>query len=95
MKKTYEKVALLLLLAAIPAVGSAREIKVQVKGMVCQFCSQGITKKFGAEDAVSKVHVDMGKKEVLLSLKDGKDISDEKITELILDSGVNVSKIER
>ena len=65
------RIGLLLLLAlgAVPALAGQRHITVHVKGMVCAFCSQGITKKFKAQDAVNDVHVDMTKKEVQLALK--------------------------
>jgi len=63
--------------------------------MVCQLCSQGITKNFTAKEAVQTVHVDMDKKEVHLGFKDGKDIEDAEITKLIRDAGLNVDKIVR
>jgi mercuric ion binding protein len=77
------------------AFGVTKGATVHVNGMVCAFCSQGITKKFKAQDAIESVHVDMDKKEVHLMFKEGKDIDDAQITELIKDSGVNVQKIDR
>ncbi len=73
----------------------AKEIKVCVKGMVCAFCAQGITKKFKVEPAVRKIDVSLEKKTVVLELNEGKDISDEKIEKILKDSGYNVEKIER
>lgn len=74
---------------------AGKDLTVHVNGMVCQFCSQGITKKFKANDSVESVQVDMEKKEVHLSLKDGKDLTDAQITETIKDAGVNVDRIVR
>lgn len=85
----------LMALAAIPAFGDAKKIKVEVNGMVCDFCSQGIAKNFKAQDAIDSVQIDMNKKEVLLSLKDGKDLDNSVIEKLIKDAGVDVNKINR
>lgn len=95
--RTLKTVPFLVLMAltCIPAFGNAKQIKVEVNGMVCDFCSQGITKKFKAQDAVENVQIDMNKKEVLLSLKEGKDLENSLIEKLIKDAGVNVSKINR
>ena len=53
-----------------------KNITINVKGMVCAFCAQGITKKFNSEPAISKVDVSLEKKIVNLSLKEGQDIPD-------------------
>ena len=73
----------------------AKDIKVHVKGMVCAFCSQGITKKFNALSEVARVDVSLKEKTVFLSLKEGKDIADKDIEAILKDSGYNVEKIER
>lgn len=72
-----------------------REIKVSVKGMVCAFCAQGITKKFKGEPSVDKVDVSLEKKLVTIDLKDGKDISNEKIESILKESGYTVETIAR
>lgn len=96
MKRHLSKL-ILLLGVALTSSGFAIEKKVlvDVNGMVCAFCSQGITKTFNAQPAVKSVNVDMTKKEVTLVFKDGQDISDAEITKLITDAGVSVDKIVR
>ena len=74
---------------------AAKEIKVSVKGMVCAFCAQGITKKFKAEPSVAKVDVSLEKKLVSIELKKGEDLSDDKISQILKDSGYSVDRIER
>jgi copper chaperone CopZ len=71
------------------------KVAVQVNGMVCAFCSQGLTKKFRGEPAVDAIAVDLDKKIVNVSLKDGQSMSDDRITTLIRDSGFTVEKITR
>jgi mercuric ion binding protein len=70
-------------------------VKVSVKGMVCGFCAQGITKKFNAEASVSKVDVSLENKLVTIDLKDGQELADNKIEGILKDSGYTVEKIER
>lgn len=92
MKKFLLFLSFLLPMSA-PAAG--KEIKVSVKGMVCAFCAQGITKKFKAEPAVAKIDVSLEKKLVTIDLKDGQDIEDKKIETLLTESGYNVEEIDR
>lgn len=81
--------------SASSAFAAGKEINIAVKGMVCGFCAQGIEKKFNAEAAVERVTVSLTEKRVSLTLKEGQDISDEKIGKLLKDSGFNVEQVER
>lgn len=72
-----------------------KEIKVGVNGMVCSFCAQGITKKFKSEPSIDRVDVKLSEKLVKLTLKDSQDIPDQRIKEILQQSGYNVEKIER
>lgn len=72
---------------------AGEKIDVTVKGMVCSFCSQGITKKFN-EEGVKSVKVDLEKHLVSLELKDEQKLSSERITKILSDSGYGVEKIE-
>ncbi|MBC7714953.1 MAG: heavy-metal-associated domain-containing protein [Rhizobacter sp.] len=72
---------------------AGEKIDVTVKGMVCAFCSQGITKKFN-EEGVKSVNVDLGKHLVSLELKDDQKLPNDKIEKILKDSGYGVEKIE-
>lgn len=72
---------------------AAEKIEITVKGMVCSFCSQGITKKFN-EEKVKSVNVDLGKHLVTIELNDNQELSNDKITKILTDSGYGVEKIE-
>ncbi len=78
-----------------PVFAAAQNVDVTVNGMVCSFCAQGIKKKFTAEDAVDKINVSLEKHQVSLAMKDGKSLTDDRITSLLKDSGYSVEKIER
>jgi len=86
---------LVLAITFTQSIALAESVKVQVNGMVCSFCAQGITKKFQANPAVESVKVDLDKKEVALSFKKEKTLSDTEIEKMIKESGYTVVKTER
>lgn len=85
----------LLIIMTIPSLVLARSVDVQVSGMVCAFCAQGIEKTFKKEKSVEKVNVDLDSKVVHITLKEEADIADDKIKSLIMDAGYNVKDIKR
>src|SRR5262245_32015778 len=74
---------------------AARSIKATVNGLVCSFCAAAIEKRLKELAEVKAVYVDLSKKIVAVELKDGKDITPEKIAEEIKDSGYDVVSIGR
>lgn len=96
------KTPLLILIAGLATVFPASAapdrvmtVKANVNGMVCSFCAQGIVAHFKKHPAVSQVHVDLGRKLVLLEEKKGAAITDEEITEFIRKAGFDPKKVER
>ncbi len=78
---------------SIPAM--AKDISVDVNGLVCDFCAQAVKKVIGKQDGVANVDVDLAAKKVVISLDDGADLSDETVKALITDSGYDVVAINR
>jgi copper chaperone CopZ len=74
---------------------TAKTIQIDVDGLVCAFCAQGIEKKMKAQPATDKVFVSLEKKLVAVSLKDGQDIADDKLRAEITDAGYVVKGIRR
>jgi copper chaperone CopZ len=85
---------LLMLLSSLIAF-AGEQINVTVKGMVCSFCSQGITKKFKAQPAVKDVNVNLDTHLVTIELKDDQKIEDSLIETLLKDAGYGVETITR
>jgi periplasmic mercuric ion binding protein len=79
---------------ATPAL-AARSIKASVNGLVCSFCAASIEKRLKALSEVKAVYVNLTSKVVAVELKDGRDITPEKIAEEIKDSGYDVVSIAR
>ena len=89
------KIVLVAVIFGLPAFAQAKTINVQVKGMVCAFCAQGVEKKFKAVPEVASVKVSLETKKVDLETKEGKDIGDQEIKKIISEAGYDVEKIER
>ena len=68
--------------------------KIEVLGMVCAFCAQGLEKSFKSEKNVNDVFVNLENYFVAIESKDGKDIDDKLITTIITEAGYDVKKIE-
>lgn len=73
----------------------AETVVARVNGMVCDFCARAVTKVFGREDAVAGIDVDLDAGAIRIALKPGETLADERIAELIRDSGYALVAIER
>jgi copper chaperone CopZ len=80
---------------SLPILAQAKSISIQVRGMVCGFCAQGIEKKFNALPETASISVSLKTKMVDLETKEGTDISDDQIKKIVTESGYEVVKIER
>ena len=89
---------LLLISPAYASVDAAKcedTINVKVNGLVCDFCARALEKVFGKRDDVEGIKVDLDNSNVVVTMKQGKTIDDETLTELITDSGYNVTAIDK
>ena len=86
---------MMLFLLSFSVQSFSQDILVKVSGMVCSMCTQGIKKKSSDVKEIEKLDVNLDKKEVSISLKKGQQIADERIKELIIEAGYNVTSIER
>lgn len=82
-----------LMLMILPVLAFAKTVKVEVPGMVCQMCVQGMKKNFSevVKDANKDVMVDLDSKIVTLNLS--KEITDDEIKERVKNAGYNAKKI--
>jgi mercuric ion binding protein len=83
----------LLLLASASA--RAATIEMNVNGLVCAFCAQGIEKQLRKFPATADVVVSLEQKLVAVSLKDGQDIADAELRRALTNAGYTVKAIER
>jgi copper chaperone CopZ len=85
--------SLVLFLFLLPTIAMAEKVIVEVPGMVCQMCVQGMKKNFKSAviDADKDVVVDLDKKTVTVNLKSK--ITDDEIKKRVNDAGYNAKKI--
>ena len=82
-------------LLSISSLASARTIEMDVNGLVCAFCAQGIEKSLKAFPATEAVFVSLEHRIVAVHLKDGSDIDDATLRKAITDAGYTVVEIRR
>ena len=92
--KTFKTLLCAALFAAASA-ASARTIEMDVNGLVCAFCAQGIEKTMKAFPASDGVLVSLEHRIVAVHLKDGQDIGDAALRKAITDAGYAVVGIKR
>jgi copper chaperone CopZ len=77
------------------AAAQAATIEMNVNGLVCAFCAQGIEKQLRKFPATADVIVSLEQKLVAVALKDGQDIPDTELRRALTNAGYTVKAIER
>ena len=70
-------------------------LKISVNGLVCDFCARSIEKLFRKKESVESINVDLEDMLITIYLKKGKNINNTIVTQLIKDSGYDVTEINR
>jgi copper chaperone CopZ len=92
--KTLKSVLGVLVLGTVTTANAAT-IEMDVNGLVCAFCAQGIEKKLRAYPATSDVVVSLEERLVAVSTKEGQDIPDAELRKALTDAGYTVTGIRR
>ena len=92
--KTFKALLFSVLIGAT-SMASAKTIEMDVNGLVCAFCAQGIEKTLKAFPATAGVFVSLEHRIVAVQLKDGQDIEDAALQKAITDAGYKLVTIHR
>ena len=84
-----------LALAGVSSLASAKTIEMDVNGLVCAFCAQGISKTMKSFPATDGVFVSLEHRLVAVHLKDGQDIADAALRKAITDAGYKLVAVHR
>lgn len=84
--------AVLLLLASAVQAGT---VEMTVDGLVCAFCAQGIEKSLRKQSATADVFVSLKHGIVGVGLKDGADIPDATLRNVLREAGYSIRTIQR
>ena len=79
----------------IKRAGNAQQSRVDVLGVVCDFCATAMNKIFSKRDEVAAIYVDLDKKTLSLVINDGSDLSDKQIEKLAKQAGYRIAAIRR
>ena len=82
-------------IAGVEGANCENIINVKVNGLVCDFCARALEKIFGKRNDVAGIDVDLDNGLVRIAMKPGKTIDDTTLTQLITDSGYNVTSIDK
>jgi copper chaperone CopZ len=93
--KTLYNVLYVIIFLLISNLTQAKTIEMEVNGLVCAFCAQGIEKTMRSNAATHDVVVSLKDKLVAIELKAGKDIDDAQLKKSIADAGYTLVKITR
>lgn len=86
---------------SLPAESDAAEptepvtIEMTVTGLSCPFCVYGLEKRLKTLEGLETLEVDTETGEVMLVLEDGREVSEERIRELVNEAGFNVDRFTR
>lgn len=89
------KTMLLLALAGVSGQAFAKTIEMDVNGLVCAFCAQGISKTLKGFPASDGVFVSLEHRLVAVHLKEGQDIADAQLRKAITDAGYKLVAVRR
>jgi mercuric ion binding protein len=89
--------AALLVAASAPALAAdaTRTIRMEVAGLVCGFCAQGIDKQMRGFEATRDVYVNLERGLVAVELDPGADIADAVLDKALTDAGYTLTGITR
>ncbi|MGH8076967.1 MAG: heavy-metal-associated domain-containing protein [Lysobacter sp.] len=82
-------------LLGMSMLASATTIEMDVNGLVCAFCAQGIEKTLKAFPATQAVYVSLEHRIVAVQLKEGADIDDATLRKAIKDAGYTTVAVRR
>jgi len=97
-RSTFRFLLAALLVAAIAPVLAAdapRTIRMEVQGLVCGFCAQGIDKQMRGFKATRDVYVNLERGLVAVELNPGADIADAELDKALTDAGYTLTAIAR
>lgn len=70
-------------------------VRVDIYGLVCDFCARALEKVFSKEESVDTIEVNLNSKVVTIHIKNGFHLSDNIIEKNIIDAGYNIEEIRR
>ena len=93
INKMIKNILILTMLFFSINIYAKKVIKVDVSGLVCDFCARGLELNFKDYKEVTKFKVSLEKSIITLEFKDEKKINNDLVKKIINDNGFTVNKI--
>lgn len=87
MQIVKKLVLILVLVWSSQMAWAATQYRLGIDGLACPFCAYGIEKKLSSIDGVKDIEVDIKKGEVIVTLAEGANLSDQLAREKVTDAG--------
>ena len=81
--------------APVFATESTSKVKVEVNGLVCDFCARALEKTFKKMGSVEDISVNLTTKIITIDLKEGSKLTDTDIKKAVNDAGYAIKEIQR
>jgi mercuric ion binding protein len=93
--KKFLSIPLLAIVLSSAAFAGGNQYALAVDGLACPFCAYGIEKRLSAIDGVESVETDVKSGQVVVTLAEGKTLSEEVARQAIKDAGFTLRSLKR
>jgi mercuric ion binding protein len=93
--KKFLSISLLTMMLSSAAFAGGNQYALAVDGLACPFCAYGIEKKLSAIDGVESVETDVKSGQVVVTLAEGKILSEEVARQAVKDAGFTLRSLKR
>ncbi len=91
----FLSIPLLAILLSTAAFAGGNQYALAVDGLACPFCAYGIEKRLSAIEGVESVETDVKSGQVVVSLAEGKTLSEEVARQAIEDAGFTLRSLKQ
>ena len=93
--KTFLSIPLLAIVLSTAAFAGGNQYALAVDGLACPFCAYGIEKRLSAIEGVESVETDVKSGQVVVTLVEGKTLSEEAARQAIKDAGFTLRSLKQ
>ncbi len=93
--KKFLLIPLLAVALSTAAFAGSNQYALGVDGLACPFCAYGIEKKLSAIDGVENVETDVKSGQVVVTLSEGKTLSEEVARQAVKDAGFSLRSMKQ
>ncbi len=93
--KKFLSIPLLAIVLSTAAFAGGNQYALAVDGLACPFCAYGVEKRLSAIEGVESVETDIKRGQVVVTLAEGKTLSEEVARQAVEDAGFTLRSLKR